>query len=490
MAVSHNPPLARAGVPALPSATGAVFLGIFALLALVPDRLLGDPDTLWHVAIGRDIAAARALPWTDTYSHTFAGAPWIAKEWLAQVLLAGVYGLFGWAGVALLAALAAAAAFALLHGFLARRLRASVALALTLTAVLLCAPHLLARPHVLALPLIVLWARGLIEAAEAGRAPRPRLALVMLLWANLHAGFTIGFALAGLVALDAVWRGATHQRRGLALRWLGFLALSLAAACATPYGPRSMLVTLTLFGSGEPLPYIVEWQPLDPDALGVLAMILMGGTLAVLAARPRENVFRIALVALLAAMTLRHGRFLELFALVAPIAAATPVLRLAPGLRADPAAAVAASARAATVLIAALVALFALRQHPVPDPRNAPDAALRAAEAAGVTAGRVYNAYDFGGFLIARGVRTFIDGRSDQIFLGGFTRAVHAAADAAEDEPFLALLDARGVTWALVRTGSPEARHLGGAAAWSAIYADPVASVFARRTVTGPRAEN
>lgn len=471
-----------AGTPALPSATGAVFLGAFALLALTPESLFGDPDTLWHVAVGRDIIRAGSVPWTDTYSYTFAGAPWIAKEWLAQVLLAAAHAVAGWAGVALIAAGAAAGAFALLHGFLARRLSPHLALAVALVAALLCAPHLLARPHVLALPLIVLWARGLVDAAEDGRAPHPRLALVMLAWANLHAGATIGFALAGLVALDAMGRSPAGDRVRLAFRWLGFLGLAIAAACATPYGPRAMLVSFTLFSSGEPLPYITEWQPLDTDVLGLLAVALMILTLGVLVIRPRENLFRIALVGLLAAMTLRHARFLELFALVAPIVAVDPILRVMPPSRPQVDPAGDAPGRVVTLLVALVVVAFGLRQHPVPEPRNTPQAALRAAEAASLTAGRVYNSYDFGGFLIAHGIKTFIDGRSDQIFLGGFTRAAHEAANAAEDRPLLALLDRYDVTWALVQTGSPEAHHLARAPGWRAIHADPVASVFARRT--------
>lgn len=498
MAASRNPsvpvlPLravARAAPAVMPGLTALVFLGTLAFLACVPDRLLGDPDTLWHVAVGRSIAGNRALPWTDAFSHTFAGAPWIAKEWLAQVILAGAEALAGWGGVAALAALAAAGALALLHGFLARRLRPSAALAVTLTAGLLCAPHLLARPHLLALPLTVLWTRGLVEAADARAAPRWWLLPVMMLWANMHAGFTIGFAVAAILGLDAVAGADRPARRGLALAWLGFLAAALAAACATPYGHRSMLVTLTLFGSGEPLPYISEWQPLALDPLGILSRVILGLALVALLARPRENLFRIALVGLLGFMALRHARFLELLALLAPLAAAGPLLRLVPALgrpsapeaRGEPGPA----ARTAAALALALVALCALRQQPVPDPANAPEAALRAAAAGGLTAGRVYNAYDFGGFLIARGVPTFIDGRSDQIFLGGFTRALNEAADAREDGPFLALLEARGVTWALVRPGSAEARHLARAADWSAVHEDATARVFARRAAPAP----
>ncbi|MEI6202932.1 MAG: hypothetical protein WCP68_13360, partial [Enhydrobacter sp.] len=49
--------------------------------------LLADPDTHWHIAVGDWIVANRAMPHVDTFSFTFTGQPWIAKEWLSQLLL-------------------------------------------------------------------------------------------------------------------------------------------------------------------------------------------------------------------------------------------------------------------------------------------------------------------------------------------------------------------------------------------------------------------
>jgi hypothetical protein len=44
--------------------------------------LLADPDSRWHVAIGKWILDNGAVPHVDSHSHTFTGQPWIAKEWL------------------------------------------------------------------------------------------------------------------------------------------------------------------------------------------------------------------------------------------------------------------------------------------------------------------------------------------------------------------------------------------------------------------------
>ncbi|TIU98237.1 MAG: hypothetical protein E5W00_23930, partial [Mesorhizobium sp.] len=73
----------------------------FALSAHA-QAILQDPDCWWQVKVGLDLLANRTFPVVDSYSHTFAGQPWIAKEWLGQVLLALAYTTGGWNGVALL----------------------------------------------------------------------------------------------------------------------------------------------------------------------------------------------------------------------------------------------------------------------------------------------------------------------------------------------------------------------------------------------------
>ena len=59
--------------------------------------LLSDPDTHWHITVGNWILTHGSVPTTDSYSYTFTGQPWIAKEWLSQVLLALAYDIGGWA---------------------------------------------------------------------------------------------------------------------------------------------------------------------------------------------------------------------------------------------------------------------------------------------------------------------------------------------------------------------------------------------------------
>ena len=177
--------------------------------------LLADPDSHWHIAVGKWILENGTVPTVDIYSLTFLGQPWIAKEWLSQILLAGAYDMGGWGAVMALCAAAIGVTFALLLRLLLRDLRPLPAMLFTIAAIVMTAPHFLARPHVLAFPFMLLWVAGLVRAVEERRAPEPMLLLAMLLWANLHGGFTLGLMLCGAFALEAVLgaRDKPAQRR-------------------------------------------------------------------------------------------------------------------------------------------------------------------------------------------------------------------------------------------------------------------------------------
>src|SRR5258708_2794352 len=45
-----------------------------------------DPDYWWHTRTGQLIAQTGAIPHVDVYSFTAAGQPWIAHEWLTELI--------------------------------------------------------------------------------------------------------------------------------------------------------------------------------------------------------------------------------------------------------------------------------------------------------------------------------------------------------------------------------------------------------------------
>jgi hypothetical protein len=300
-------------------------IGVYAVLLLCGDRLLNDSDTYWQISVGQWIIDHGTLPRADIYSFTKAGEPWTSSSWLAQVLLAGSYGLAGWAGPVVLASASIAATFAFLTWILGRRIPTPYAIVVTLAALVLSTPHFLARPHVLVLPVMLAWAYGLMSASERGEAPSFWLLPLIALWANLHGGFIFGLVLAGAFAIDALWNADVARQKPLALRWAVFGIAALAACCATPYGWGSILAARKILDLGELLHLIYEWMPADFTSLGAFEMSILVLIAAALYSGVKLSPPRIALVLGLLHMALSHVRNLEIFALLLPLVALAPV---------------------------------------------------------------------------------------------------------------------------------------------------------------------
>ena len=250
----------------LPADVSVLLCGIL-IYAIVIFRfnalMVTDPDPYWHIALGQWMLAEHAIPRQDFYSYTAFGTPWVDAEWLAQIILAAVYDLFGWRGLILLSGLVIAFTFALMFKLLSRELRATVALGASFVSYIFASDHFLTRPHLLTYPLTVLWTAYLARACDDNRRPSFWLLPVMVLWANFHAGATLGLLLAAGFGLDATVAAPATQRRRVALGWIGFWLAALLAGCITPYGLKSLAQTYDVLGLGVILDQLSEWAPMN-----------------------------------------------------------------------------------------------------------------------------------------------------------------------------------------------------------------------------------
>ena len=235
-----------------------VFFLVLSLLMFFPSWMLADGATYWELVVGRQILRVHSFPNVDQYSHTEAGALWIAKEWLSQVLLYIAYARGGWFGVSLLTATTAASAYSILFAWLCRLLNPVVALVMTVVALSLGLGCLLARSEIFYYLLLTLCVCGLVDAVESKKAPW-WLPLLVSLWANLHASFPIALVLGGLFGLEALASAAPDERFRTGAKWALVLLAALLAAGATPYGYQPLLVSLKIVGAKE-LDYIDEWK--------------------------------------------------------------------------------------------------------------------------------------------------------------------------------------------------------------------------------------
>jgi hypothetical protein len=458
-----------------------VGIGVYALLVLTGDRLLIDPDTLWQITVGQWIVDHRAVPVTDVYSFTMRGRPWISTQWLAQVMYALAYAVAGWAGPVVLAAGATAATFALLARQLRRHFTDSGTLVFVVAALALTLPHLLARPHALAMPVMVAWAGGLVSAMDRRAAPSFWLLPLMTLWANLHGGFVLGLALVAPFGLDAAYNAEPSQRKSVLLRWAAFGVAAVAASCLTPYGWNAMLASQKILGLGRALPLIQEWGAADFSSLGAFEVYVLLAFGLALYRGVKLPPLRIAMLLGLLHMALNQGRNLEVLALLAPLILADPLAEQLGG-RDDFAKQAALAARGVLVsglaigLLAGTFAFASVHRF-APHAEMSPVAAVKELKKLNVS--RVFHSYDFGGYLIANGVPTFIDGRTElygEKFVVDHSEAVRLV----EPDNLFRLLDDYKIEATLLRSESASNKLLDHFDGWQRVYADDLATIHVR----------
>jgi len=440
-----------------------------AVLAGFLPQIFNDADTWWHLAAGDWILAHRAVPVRDIFTYTFANTPWNAHEWLSEVLMAGAFAAGGWAGLHILFALALGVTAATVAGALRRRTDVIPALLVSILGLACVAGGLLARPHILALPMLAIWTSALVEARERGTAPPLRLAIIMLVWANLHGGFAFGLALAVALGTEA-W---VMERGRAAKAWAVFVGVSILAALITPQGLEGLLFPIKLLAMPG-LATIGEWGPSNFGRPTPFLFALLGMSLVLMTGKVRLPLSRALLIVALIYLALSHARHVMLFAVVAPLLAA-PALGAAWPARSQN------SPRWLLPVLAALPLVLLLARLTLPAARSedrvTPIAAL-AHVPLPLRAQPVLNAYDYGGYLIHQGVKVFVDGRTDLYptdFMKNDDRL--AAGDAGA---MAATLARYKVAWTIYPSGSRSALALDRIPGWHRLYADPNAVVHVR----------
>ncbi|MGY3483157.1 hypothetical protein ACVW1C_001040 [Bradyrhizobium sp. USDA 4011] len=331
---------------------------------------------------------------------------------------------------------------------------------------------------------MVLWANALVEASEERRAPSFAYLPLITLWANLHGSFTLGLALIAPFALEAIRTADKSARAAVALRWLRFGALALIAACITPYGSESILITLRILNLGAVLSTIGEWRPaLEFGAVSPITICFFAGMAYVLCSGLKLPLIRVAALLAVVYQTFAHVRYVDVCALVAPFFIAGPLaqhlaLPQSPNRKVVP-----ASRRAVVAALAGLMIATGLivttKDHAPP---NAPRAAIEKLKQ--LKASRILNDYYFGGYLISEGIPTFIDSRAElygPVFLSRYVRAV-SLEDLAD---FVNLLDEYKIDATLLFPFTPAVALLDRMPEWQRIYADDTAVVHIRRMHAG-----
>lgn len=472
----------------LVAATAAIVL--IAVAGFSP-RVFIDGDTNWHVAAGRWILEHRLVPHTDPFSYTYAGKPWVAHEWGSEVLMTLAYYAAGWGGVVLLIGAAAGLAYAMIAAEL-RLWMGPIGQAIGLGLSFACLqPFLFARPHIVALPVMVFWTRCLLAARREQQAPPLALAPLMLLWANLHASFIFGLAIAAPFGLEALIEEPDKLR---ALRgWGLFGAASLGFSLVTPNGVEGLIFPFMVM-TMKVLPNILEWRAATFQQPTLFEASLLITLFLGLRRGVRAPPLRLLLLVALVHMALQHVRQQAVLAALAPLLLAEPFGRSPAaqraGTRLNPRIGMADLRRwlpiplaLALIGVGTVAGVRLARPLVRRDNGNVPVTAI-AHVPPDIARLPVFNEYAFGGYLIFKGVHPYIDGRAD-MYGDDFVREYLAIVSAAQPDVDRAF-GRWGVRWTIL---SPRDRLVGlldARPGWRRLYADPWAVV--QTSVPPPRA--
>lgn len=494
---------------ALPPEPKSVFV-LWLLAALLTwwsfgfTTMMGS-DLWWHLASGRWLWHAHTLNFTDPWSYTRHGQPWLSHEWFSDLIFHAWSSLFGMATLVWWKWTVLVSAFLLMFAVLRQISGSSLASYLaTLFAMAVGAPFFDIRPQLYSLVGFALVLRLALLPSRL----RWLLPVVFFFWVNLHGGFFFGLLV--LTAVLAVARLVGEAKRNDLPLWLACLAVCLVS----PSGPDAYVFSLH-YALHPRSPYlrVGEWKPLwEPGGIRcalyypAIATFFLSSAAAFLARLHRKHArltyTALALGLLTLAMSLKSRRFIPLFGMAQSLLLAPalgqllsrvgqPILRRLPHVQ--------HSLRWRLVppvlalgLGAALLAPYPLSSRAflyLTSQDSFPVEALNVAEANQLT-GKVFAYYEWGGYVDLRTngrLQVYIDGRADTVFddqiYRSYTRVL-GLARGWED-----LVEASGADYFLwPKRQRRQIDALRASGKWRTLYSDHVAAWLVRsdRVPQGP----
>ncbi|MCP4363654.1 MAG: hypothetical protein GY796_37115 [Chloroflexi bacterium] len=469
------------------------FIALFAMGV----REALDPDMWWHLRTG-EIILQQGIPRQDVFSFTALDHAWVTHEWLSQVVMWLGYQAGGFPGLIVLFALLIALSYWLLYLVCDGRpyLAAFIVLLAAITSAIVWG----VRPQIFNLLLSAVFVH-VVERVKNGRYVRRTLWLLplfMLFWANFHSGYLLGVVLLGTYVVGEAGQQLLDKGDERTLDWAAIRHLfvvtivSFLVAVLNPSGTELWIYPFFTLGSSAMQTYIQEWH--SPNFHVALfwpfAAMLAGGAVSFIFSQRRMTATDLLLFGGTGAAGLVSARNIPLFAVIAtPIIArhtlsalwGTKLYPVLGGEKPEPAPARMMEILNWLLLGVAVMGVLGWTAAKIDNQTTAvaeryPKLAVDFLEANGLAEAHGYNSYNWGGYLIWRGLPVFVDGRAD-VYGDEFLFYYRETFDVKETwrEP----LDEFAVDYVLMEKGSPLTTVLA-ADGWQEIYQDGLAQIFVR----------
>ncbi len=236
---------------------------LFVLLFALAMRVPVDTDMWWHLRSGEHILS-EGMIYQDAFSHTMTGQPWVNYSWGAQIILFGMWELLGNAGLSLYTAVLAVGGMAFLYRSSDGNvyLRAFVLILGAATAAIFWS----ARPQMFSFFFSAVFFYILYSYKRYRTDRLWSLPVLMMVWGNLHAGFSIGFIFIGGMIVGEIANIFFIKEGEYNIGWRGIrklllvTALSVVALVINPYGLAILRVPFDTVSIGPLHEYIQEWN--------------------------------------------------------------------------------------------------------------------------------------------------------------------------------------------------------------------------------------
>jgi hypothetical protein len=279
-----------------------IFLFIFLLLFIFTS--LFDADYFWHLKTGEFILTHQHIPPGDIFSYTLPGKEWVLHEWLFEVILSTLHKVGSSILVNLFVSISGTLIFILLYKISSIFIQKPYLALFTSTLFWpIIGMGLSPRPQILSYLFFSIYVYLIVRFKKNPQySPFYLLPLLMVFWVNLHGGFVIGLGFLLLCILSEYksisYRGKISRYYEQGFKKLQFFTLlTFAASLCNPYFIKQWLFPFYLVSLKTGQLFISEWQSPNfhvPGFFYYLCVIFLVFFLIIL--RPKKpSVFEILL---------------------------------------------------------------------------------------------------------------------------------------------------------------------------------------------------
>jgi len=264
-----------------------IFTAIITILIYTFCDGINGNDFWWHIKAGEWIVQNKMIPTKDIFSWygIEQGVPWIAHEWLAEVILYLIHRNWGDFGIFTFAVLNAFMVFVLIWFHTKKFTKQNILLSALYYVffAVTAGAFFYGRPHVFSYILLFLSLKVLYQYYEEHKSKGIYLLpLIAIVWSNVHGGSSnliyllcIIFLVAGICNIRIGCVTGDKFSKKWAVRLFVISCLTVAALAVNPYGINILKYPYENMSDKLMISLISEWQAPDAKNIGQLLLFYM-----------------------------------------------------------------------------------------------------------------------------------------------------------------------------------------------------------------------